>query len=379
MKTRVTIIAAALALLGSRQEGFAQYTGYASPQGYVLMDPAIYSASNLAAQQAGYESNMASSTAAVASGGGVGNAYYGSNCCTPTWQLFGDFLYLRPRDAEVAYAVPIDGPIVPPPAANPIQIGRTAVVDPSYEPAFRVGFSYAADCSSCMTGTWTHFESNTSDQISIGAPNVIRSMVSHPSTLSASADFLSAAAQYSLDFDLVDADFHGLLASGCSYSLNYLVGARYGRLQQDFYSLFSNNGTETVITDINFEGGGLRMGLEGERQLGGGCFMVYGRTVASFVAGVFKAQYNQWESFDAQVVNTNWRAGRIVAMLDLELGVGWTSPDSKLRFSAGYLMSAWYNTVKVNEYIRAVQSNNVLNLGDVLTFDGLVARAEIRF
>ena len=38
----------------------------------------------------------------------------GEDCCCPwacrtsCWQVFGELLYLRPRDAEVAYAVPYD-------------------------------------------------------------------------------------------------------------------------------------------------------------------------------------------------------------------------------------------------------------------------------
>ena len=301
-------------------------------------------------------------------------------CCScPTWSFFGEALYLRARDAEVPYAVPIDGPIVPPPTPSPIQVGPVAIVDPDYEPGFRVGFGHALDCCTCVNATWTHYESSTADQTSIAAPDVIRSMVSHPSSQSAATDFLQAAAGYSLDFDLVDVDYRGILTYGQRYAVFYLIGGRYGRLQQDFDARFSALGTETVLTDIQFDGGGIRIGLDAERHALKHGIMVYARGVASFVAGEFRGSYFQGQTFDPTVVDTSWKAGRVVPMLDLEVGVGWTSPGGCLRFRAGYLFNAWYNVVKTDDLIRAVQTNNFLELGNTMSFDGLAARAEIRF
>ena len=42
-------------------------------------------------------------------------------------RVFGEFLYLRPRNAEVAYAVPMDGAVLSPTGA--VQVGPTALVD----------------------------------------------------------------------------------------------------------------------------------------------------------------------------------------------------------------------------------------------------------
>jgi hypothetical protein len=42
-------------------------------------------------------------------------------------------------------------------------------------------------------------------------------------------------------------------------------------------------------------------------------------------------------------------------------------------------MAAWFNSATTNEFIRAVQQSNYVNLGDTLTFDGFVSRAELRW
>jgi len=308
-------------------------------------------------------------------------------CCNPCAdpcrpcqrRVFGEFLYLRPRNAEIAYAVPIDGPIVPPPVPNPVQVGPVAIVDPDYQPGFRVGFGCGLDECSDLAVTYTHFESSTSDSTSIAAPDVIRSMVAHPSSQSAATDFLQASAWYGLDFDLVDVDYRAAFCLGQTYSVSYLVGVRYCGIQQDFGALFANNGTELVTTDITFDGGGIRLGLEGEQRARRSGLLVYGNTSVSFVAGEFKTRFFQGQSLDPTVVDTAWKAGRIVTMLDLELGLGWANPSGSLRFTTGYLFSAWFNTVKTDEFINAVHANDFINLGDTLTFDGLVTRVELRY
>ena len=107
--------------------------------------------------------------------------------------------------------------------------------------------------------------------------------------------------------------------------------------------------------------------------------MVYGRGAASFVGGVFRSSYTQDDLLGTRVVDTAWTAGRLVTMLDLEVGVGWVSPADRFRCSVGYMVSGWYNVVKTDEWIGAVQRNNFVGLGDTLSFDGLTARAELRF
>lgn len=303
-------------------------------------------------------------------------------CCgvgTHYSYAYGQFLYLRPRNAEVAYAVPIDGPIAAPPAANPIQIGGIGVLDPDYEPGFRAGFNLALDTVSSLDVSYTLFESHTTDQISTQAPDVLRSLVAHPSTSSAATDFLSASADLEIDFDTIDLAYRHLLVCREVFAANYVLGARYGKLEQRFDSLFVNNGTETVSTDIDFDGGGLRLGLETERYSCRNQLHVFANGYASFLAGRFQGSYFQGQSFDPTVVNTSWEAGRIVPILDLEMGVGWTSLEGKLRMSAGYMVSAWFNTVTTHEFIKSIQGSDYADLGQATTFDGLNARFEWRF
>jgi hypothetical protein len=150
-------------------------------------------------------------------------------------------------------------------------------------------------------------------------------------------------------------------------------------LDQRFASEFRNNGTETVITDMDFTGGGIRLGLNAERYSCSRQFSIYGRGVASFLGGQFRGDYFQGSSSDPEIVHAQWEAGRIVSILDVELGANWTSAGGKLRLGAGYLVSSWFNTPKTEDFIRSVQRGDFVRLDDALTFDGLTAHAELRW
>lgn len=292
--------------------------------------------------------------------------------------FYGEALYLRARNAEVAYAVPIDGPIVDP-VTNPLQVGNYGILDPDYSLGFRAGVTYCWDAKSSVDVGYTFFESLTNSAIKTEPPLVLRSLVAHPSSGSAAADFLAASGQVEVDFDLVDANFRHAMVCRQLFRASGVIGARYAKLEQQFNSEFIGLGSETVNTDIDFDGGGFRLGLEAQRFSRRHQLHVYANGYASFLAGRFRGSYFQGQSFDPTVVSTEWAAGRVVPILDLELGVGWTSCNGKLRLASGYMVNAWFNTLTTQEFIRAIQGNDLVDLGQTMTFDGLNARLEYRF
>jgi hypothetical protein len=304
-------------------------------------------------------------------------------CCSPKWRAFADFLYLRPGDDRIPFAVPINGAIVPPVGAPAVEVGKTSAVDINFQPGFRVGFGRSLGNCADVTATYTYYNGDASAATLVDNttdnPPVLRSLVDHPGTTSAPSDFLDAVAHSITRFHLVDIDFRReFLGDNCS-ALRWLAGLRYAQLTQSFGSQFTNSTTiETVDTDIGFNGGGLRVGLEGERAICGGLFIT-GRGTASFVGGRFRTDYLQADNFRATVVDTGGKEDRVISILDLELALGWASPKDCLRLSAGYMFSGWYNVLRTNRFISSIRQTDDVDLRDTLTFDGLFARAEVRF
>lgn len=295
--------------------------------------------------------------------------------------VFGEFLFIRPRDAEVAYALPIDGPVAPV-LGNEVPVGPTVVVDPDYDIAFRAGFNLALNQGASLAAQYTRLRSDTADARTVTAPTVLRSLVSHPLGANAATDTLDAAAMLDINLDQIDVDFRSLwfgCECNCAYAISYLVGAQYAMLDQELRSSFVTINTTTVNTDVQFDGVGMRFGLQGERLFPASGVFVYGSGITNVLFGEFDASYVQTHSLNGIEAFTTWNAGRIVPVLDLEFGAGWWGVNRHLRLSAGYRVSTWFNVVKTEDWVWAVQNHDFRNLDGTLTFDGLVGRAEWLF
>ncbi|WP_153557288.1 Lpg1974 family pore-forming outer membrane protein [Roseimaritima sediminicola] len=296
-------------------------------------------------------------------------------CCTPPWAhqsgVFGELLLLRARDAEIAYGMSVNGAVPE---------GRVGVLDPEYDLGFRVGLTKALDHCSSFSLSYTNFNSSQDDRLDQAAPNSIQKLLVHPAEPNAAANVLTAFGAYDIDFQFADLDYRFVVLSNDCTAANFTIGARYGNLDQEMAVVYTGAGlTESITTDIDFDGAGLRLGADIEHHGNRGLF-VYGKTAASFLAGEFHANYLHASTADPVRVASEWEAGRLVSILDLEVGAGWQH-CSGLRASVGYTFSSWLGTVKTDDWIDAVRNNgqSFRDLSDDFTFDGFVGRVEYRF
>jgi hypothetical protein len=227
--------------------------------------------------------------------------------------------------------------------------------------------------------TFTHYEGEDQDSISTNT-YLIRSMVSQPSTWTSNAasDWLQAGSDYQMIYSLADVDFRWTFENQNDTRLSLLGGARYASLDQRLNTTFTSTDIQNVHTQINFEGGGLRVGFEGERRTPLG-LVFYGRAVASIMAGTFRCAYSQTSGLLGPLVDTGYPADRVVPIIDAEMGTGLSLWNDKLRITAGYSFSGWFNTVRTDQFIGAVQSNNFSGMSSTLTFDGFVGRVELQY
>ncbi len=320
--------------------------------------------------------------------GGTTTLAPGGDCIAPPpekpgkglcFVVFGEFLYLKPRGADVPFGVPQNGLAIP----GAVPVGRVASASEDFQPGFRAGAGLLLTNGARAEGTYTWFQSRSTSALTAVAPNVINPLVMFPGTFNAGFTAQNAQASYGIDFQLADADYRAEIVYNPRYSYGFLAGARYAHLDQTLtvtYPFAPPDGTTTVASAIRFDGAGPRLGIEGDYFLFPSTgFSVYGRGTASFLVGKFKSSYTQTNQFNGIEVQTGLDVNRIVPILDLELGLAWTSFNEMFRISGGYFVSAWYNTVTTPGWIASVQRLDFLPGKDTLTFDGLTARAEVRF
>jgi Legionella pneumophila major outer membrane protein precursor len=306
-------------------------------------------------------------------------------CCTPFWThrsyIFGEFLYLQPMGADIAYAIQQNGVG----GAGTVPAGRVGVVDQPFTPAYRVGFGKALNDCASIGASYANYHSHGDDVLFApeGLGGTVASLVLHPNSTNAGSTSSVIEADEDIDFQLVDLEYRRIWHVGPMGAVNYVVGVRYGKLQQDFQQ-FGNFappvGAILTTTSIDFESAGLRTGLDVERQFGASRFSAYGKGFISLLFGKFNTNYTQLDTTTTIVqAQSNWRDGRVVPVLEYEVGVNWTSFGGHWRFSTGYYTAFWFNSITTGQYIQAVQNADFVGLSETISFDGLVARAEFRF
>ena len=295
------------------------------------------------------------------------------------FDYFYEWLYMRTRNTDVAYAVPVDGPAAA--GGGGVQVGPVAVIGQDYESqdGYRIGGSLLLNDGAQIGGSYTTFENIMTDQVFTQAPDVLRSLLNHPLSGNATIDTLRADARYEVEFELADLFYQAHLFLNGRTTVDYTLGLRYAELNQRLNANYDTNGVTSIATNVAFHGFGPRVGLGLDHQVG--CFglSVYSKGSATFIPGTGRGHYTQQDTFGGTVANTDWDSGCIMTQLDFELGLGLT-PCRFFKISAGYLVSAWLNTTTTNEFVNAVQENDFNSInGDGLTFDGLVLRADFVF
>ena len=294
------------------------------------------------------------------------------NCCrTARLITFGEILYLQPGDVDFTYAIPRNG-LAP--------AGRVGTADPDFNLGFRTGIGWSPDGLQSIIGSFTWFESATLDSVQTAPGGNIQSQVIHPNTASAASVFLRATATYDIDFQLADVAYRAVIGRSDRAQIAYSAGLRYARLEENASVLHDLSAftPTTVTTDIDFEGFGIRLGLDGRRVFPIG-LLFYAKSGASFIAGKYDGTYNQINALNQVEASSDIQDDRIVTILECELGVGWVSACERVQFTTGYYFAGWYNALPTNSYIQAVRTTNFVDVSDTLTFSGLVSRVELRF
>ena len=262
--------------------------------------------------------------------------------------------------------------------------GETINADTEFDGGFRTGVVRAiGDCTS-VAATFAQFRShneNGAAESNDGAEDV-QSLVMPPASSFATGFTSLVQSSFNVDFQTVDAEFRTLLSGSDNYAINGIAGARYGRLEQRFEQRATynpGNSQGVAATEIDFDGVGLRLGLDGERQVRCSPLSLYGKSFINVLFGDFDSSY-QLRSAAGPIVITatdSWSDERAVPVLELELGASWT--EGNWRLSSGYYAGFWFNSVTTPEFIQGYQDNDYTDIEDTITFHGFVARLECRF
>jgi hypothetical protein len=264
--------------------------------------------------------------------------------------------------------------------SNGLPGGSVGVANPDFTLGYRVGFTKALSDSRSLAFTYTNFANHVNDTIAAPHNGSLSSLVLVPGSPVGNTDASFLTANYNINFQLVDIDYRKLFSYSPYHALNWTLGFRYATLRQ----FFNQTGDFTPPGDVirsssatRFEGTGLKTGLDGERRLGNSLFSVYGKSFVSVLFGAFHSDFSQInETASSAQAITHWNDDRVLPILEFEVGFRWTSANGRWRSSTGYYAAFWFNTVSTPQFVQAVQTTDFVNLGQTVTFDGIVSRLE---
>jgi len=335
--------------------------------------------------------------------GGCGDCYgscnsgccdmYGCNpplcsACGPRLAVWAESLYLRTTGADVVHAQQQDG-LAPPGddgEGNSVPFGEIGSIGLGYDHGVRVGAAFGCDGCSSIQVSWSYFDTDSFDRVSVRPPiieqvDAVGSLVQHPGAATL-ASLEPVDATYAVEFQLVDVMYNRTILMGKGFCVSVQGGAQYGHLEQDFAQIgrFAQSlGPTVTATTIEFDGAGLKGGFDADGQIGQNV-SVYGRMTGAAMTGRFHSSYSMNNAeLELVSVQANWSDNRVVPQLEYELGIACTFCNGCVRLSTGYMFSHWFNVITTPEFIRAVQANHYVDVGDTLSFDGAVTRLEARW
>jgi hypothetical protein len=296
------------------------------------------------------------------------------------FSAFGEYLFLQPSGVDVVHAQQQNGIG----GAGTVPFGDLGVTGFHYESGIRVGGDMALSCTTSIAGAYTWFESDARSRVVApvipGGGGAVGSLVQHPGAgLTASTGPVDARSE--VNFQIGEGQYRSRLLQGPRYWVNGGLGGRYAHLDEEFgqVGVFGGalGGLITTQSDIDFNGGGVLFALDGGRTIGNRGFSVYGKSTLSPLVGRFTTDYSLHnDTTGTQLARVHWIDDRFTTILDYEVGLAWTGPRRRWRFAAGYTAKFWFNAVTTSTFIDAVQTNNYTNIGDTISFDGLVAHVE---
>ena len=171
---------------------------------------------------------------------------------------------------------------------------------------------------------------------------------------------------------------------GCpTWDITWSGGLRFADAdwQRNYTAYTANSSIDSqAVTSMNFEGGGVRMGLEGRRYLGSrGIFSMFLRGDLSLLLGNVDLRTEVTDTATSSVIVQHSRNRRVIPVTDIEGGIT-AQVSCHTKLSAGYLFSAW-NDLGMSDQTLCDATALCAGYDDsnLLSFDGMFVRLEACF
>jgi len=253
--------------------------------------------------------------------------------------------------------------------------GRLKKVQPHFRPGFRVGLGGNMGYDEWdIFLNWTWFQSHARGH----SNGPLLTLWGHPNgDIAGSLESANSAhAKWSLHYNVLDLEMGRSFWVGRHFALRPFIGARGAWINQHFdihYNYMTAPTTKGDIrADSDFEGGGVRMGLDMRFILLGG-WSFYSVASASMLYGYYDCNFKEhWNATVVAKSKDNFH--NAVSTGQLSLGVRWDTYVHKDRYHfglyAGWEQNIWFGINKMNHFFHNLDEGNLEQMNGDLALAG---------
>jgi hypothetical protein len=284
--------------------------------------------------------------------------------------LSAEYLLLKPRRRDLDFAISS-------PQNLGVPIGNVESLQWSWDSGVRVGVGYAVPGEGWDVGLYyTYFHSTAGRALAAPDGGVLFATLTHPGLVQS---VLTANAASRLNMHILDLEAGRTFSLGRCFDVRFFGGGRYAWVDQGFNVLYDGgdaNG-DLVTAPINFDGGGLRAGVEGVWHLGWG-FGVYMKGSGSLLMGRFQTSLTETNDNGATpLTDATNNFDKLVPVSELAAGVTWQR--GRLSVTVGYEMANWFGLVDSPDFVDDVHQGKLGQRTSDLSLDGLMAEVGLQF
>ena len=297
-----------------------------------------------------------------------------SQCCDlecPAWEGSIDYLFWRPRQRGLDYAVSEDG--------SALTVGRGQVHEMKLDrdSGIRGQLAYRTKTGWGLALAYTHFETD-GNGLAVRPPGVgeLFATRSHPDT-NEEADI--ALATGSFDYQVFDVLGYRSIYRNRFSDVQLFGGVRFADIDQamrvDYDGRDFVNGVFT--NEMNMDGFGFRVGADGTWWMGYG-FGLFGRVGGGLVLGRFRTELFESDLNGAQLITSiEDDYHQAVPEIDLAGGISWRR--NAFSVSVGYEMTNWFNLSNRAAFIDDIHEGLYGPFDMDVLLEGVTARAAFSF
>jgi hypothetical protein len=299
------------------------------------------------------------------------------NLCDHAHGFFAgaEFLLLRTHFSE-AYAYARVFQTLATPSTRDVQAVRLPF---DYDPSLRVfvGYRLGEDAGDLRFTYW-HYRTDAKTGEVVGNQAGVGQFIVDPlGNTVQTGDFIRA--QASVENNVYDLDYDApMLPRNPHWALTGSVGVRVADFHQHYEDpLLDPTGAllSTGHFAAHFVGAGPRLGVEARRSFGqNGRLSLYAKGSGALLVGDY--DFNTGTTVPGFTGNQSAHLTRLVPVAEMEVGASW-QPWKRLTLSAGWLFQAWFDLGASGGQFGGIYMPT--DDANIMSFDGLVVRAELAF